>query len=244
MTVVPYKNRPESKKTQVADMFDNISPRYDLLNRLLSGGVDIYWRKRAVGKLAPARPKLILDIATGTAELAIEALSLQPEKVIGVDISEGMLAFGRQKLAKMGLQGKIELQKGDSEALAFADNTFDAAMVAFGVRNFENLDKGLADIYRVLKPGGMLVVLEFSQPSVFPIKQLYNFYSRYILPRIGKAISKDAAAYDYLPESVREFPYGAVFLQHMHKAGFAETQCEPLTFGICSIYTGKKSTIL
>ncbi len=241
MTVVPYKDREEGKKEQIADMFDSISPRYDLLNRLLSGGIDIYWRKKAIRKLAPAKPQLILDIATGTADLAIEALSLHPQKIIGVDISEGMLAFGRKKLEKMGLQNKIELRKGDSEALLFDDNTFDAAMVSFGVRNFENLDKGLADICRVLKPGGMLMVLEFSQPTAFPIKQLYAFYSKHILPRIGKVISKDSSAYDYLPESVKAFPYGEMFLQHMRRAGFSETHCEPLTFGICSIYTGKKS---
>lgn len=241
MTVVPYKDREEGKKEQIADMFDSISPRYDLLNRLLSGGIDIYWRKKAIRKLAPARPQLMLDIATGTADLAIEALSLNPQKIIGVDISEGMLSFGRKKLEKMGLQNKIELRKGDSEALLFDDNTFDAAMVSFGVRNFENLDKGLADICRVLKPGGMLMVLEFSQPTAFPIKQLYEFYSLHILPRIGKVISKDTSAYDYLPESVKAFPYGMTFLQHMQGAGFSETQCEPLTFGICSIYTGKKS---
>jgi demethylmenaquinone methyltransferase/2-methoxy-6-polyprenyl-1,4-benzoquinol methylase len=241
MTVVPYKDREEGKKEQIADMFDSISPRYDLLNRLLSGGIDIYWRKKAIRKLAPAKPQFILDIATGTADLAIEALSLNPQKIIGVDISEGMLSFGRKKLEKMGLQNKIELRKGDSEALLFDDNTFDAAMVSFGVRNFENLDKGLADICRVLKPGGMLMVLEFSQPTAFPIKQLYEFYSLHILPRIGKALSNDASAYDYLPESVKAFPYGETFLQHMRSAGFSETQCEPLTFGICSIYTGKKS---
>ncbi|WP_448520150.1 bifunctional demethylmenaquinone methyltransferase/2-methoxy-6-polyprenyl-1,4-benzoquinol methylase UbiE [Rhodoflexus sp.] len=242
MTVVPYKDRQEGKKAQVADMFDNISPRYDLLNRILSGGIDIYWRKKAVRKLAAVRPQLILDIATGTADLAIEALSaLKPKKIIGVDISEGMLAFGRKKLEKMGLQDKIELRSGDSEALPFANDTFDAAMVSFGVRNFENLDKGLADICRVLKPGGMLMVLEFSQPTAFPIKQLYEFYSKHILPRIGKTISKDSFAYDYLPESVKAFPYGEEFLQHMRGAGFSDTQCETLTFGISSIYTGKKS---
>jgi demethylmenaquinone methyltransferase/2-methoxy-6-polyprenyl-1,4-benzoquinol methylase len=240
MTVVPYKDRKAGKKEQIADMFDSISPRYDLLNRLLSGGIDIYWREKAVRKLTAVQPQLILDIATGTADLAIEALSLNPQKIIGVDISEGMLAFGRKKLEKMGLQNKIELRKGDSEALPFENNTFDAAMVSFGVRNFENLDRGLSDIYRVLKPGSMLMVLEFSQPTAFPIKQLYEFYSLHILPKIGKLISKDASAYDYLPESVKAFPYGESFLEHMHRAGFSQTQCEPLTFGICSIYTGKK----
>lgn len=242
MSVVPYKDRPESKKTQVAEMFDNISPRYDLLNRLLSGGIDVYWRKQTVRRLSEARPKLLLDIATGTADLAIEACRLlKPEKIIGVDISEGMLALGREKIRKAGLQGKIELRKGDSEALRFDDNTFDAAMVSFGVRNFENLAQGLAEIRRVLKPDGMLAVLEFSQPTAFPIKQLYNFYSSHILPRIGKIVSKDAAAYAYLPESVKAFPYGEAFLQYMHEAGFDRTRCEPLTFGICSIYTGKKA---
>ncbi|MCS6968114.1 MAG: bifunctional demethylmenaquinone methyltransferase/2-methoxy-6-polyprenyl-1,4-benzoquinol methylase UbiE [Cytophagales bacterium] len=240
MTVVPYKNRPDNKKAQVAHMFDNISPYYDLLNHLLSGGIDVYWRKKAVRALAATKPQLVLDVATGTADLAIEALSLQPQKIIGIDISEGMLEFGRKKLLRMGLQEKIELHKADSEALPFEDNTFDAAMVSFGVRNFENLDKGLSEIYRVLKPYGMLVVLELSQPTTFPIKQLYRFYSRYILPRIGKTVSGDGAAYAYLPESVEAFPSGEAFLQRLKAAGFCHTHSQSLTWGICSLYTGKK----
>jgi len=240
MTVLPYKEKSTGKKAQVAEMFDNISPKYDLLNRVLSAGIDIQWRKKAIRLLKPSNPKLILDIATGTADLAIEALSLQPDKIIGVDISAGMLEVGRQKLAKMGLTDRIELQLGDSERLTFADNTFDAVMVSFGVRNFEDLENGLRDMYRVLKPGGTVVILEFSQPTLFPFKQLYGFYSRQVLPRVGKLVSHDPAAYTYLPESVKQFPYGADFQQIMEKVGFEHTICRSLTFGISSIYMGKK----
>ena len=221
-------------------MFNNISRRYDMLNHLLSFGVDIIWRKKAIKMLKPYKPQLILDIATGTADFAIEALALNPQKVIGVDISEGMLAVGRKKIAKMGLQDKIELQTGDSEKLLFSDNKFDAIIVSFGVRNFENLEKGLEDMYRVLKPGGTTVIVEFSKPTVFPFKQLYNFYFKYILPLIGKIISKDNAAYSYLPESVQAFPYGDKFLEALKKTGYKNTACRPLTFGISSIYLGQK----
>ncbi len=240
MAVLPYKEEQLGKKEQVAKMFDNISRRYDLLNHVLSFGVDIIWRKKAIKMLKPEQPKLILDIATGTGDFAIEALALNPEKVIGVDISEGMLAVGRRKMAKMGLTDKIELQLGDSEKLLFSDNKFDAIIVSFGVRNFENLEKGLEDMYRVLKPGGTTVIVEFSKPTVFPFRQLYNFYFKYILPLIGKIISKDNAAYSYLPESVQAFPYGDKFLEIFNKAGFKNTICRPLTFGISSIYVGKK----
>jgi demethylmenaquinone methyltransferase / 2-methoxy-6-polyprenyl-1,4-benzoquinol methylase len=240
MTVLPYKEKSEGKKAQVAEMFDNISPKYDLLNRVLSAGIDVRWRKKAVRLLRPANPKLILDIATGTADLAIEALALQPDKIIGVDISAGMLEHGRQKLAKLGLQDRIELQLGDSEGLNFADNTFDAVMVSFGVRNFEDLEAGLRDMHRVLKPGGTVLILEFSQPTLFPFKQLYGLYSKHVLPRVGRVVSHDPAAYTYLPESVKQFPYGSDFQSIMEKVGFHQTTCRRLTFGISSIYTGKK----
>ena len=240
MAVLPYKEERLGKKEQVAKMFNNISRRYDFLNHLLSFGVDIIWRKKAVKMLKPHKPELILDIATGTADFAIEALAINPEKVIGVDISEGMLAVGKKKIAKMGLQDKIELQLGDSEKLLFPDNKFDAIIVSFGVRNFENLEKGLEDMYRVLKPGGNTVIVEFSKPTVFPFKQLYNFYFKYVLPLIGKIISRDNAAYAYLPESVQAFPDGDRFLEILQKTGFKNTVCRPLTFGISSIYIGQK----
>lgn len=240
MTVVPYKEKEGSKKTQVAEMFNNISRRYDFLNHFLSLGIDIIWRKKAIRELKAHQPKLILDIATGTGDFAIEALALKPEKVIGVDISEGMLEVGRKKIARRNLQNKIDLRMGDSEKLLFDDNTFDAVIVAFGVRNFENLEKGLADMFRVLKPGGKVVVLEFSTPVRFPMKQLYSFYFKYILPGIGRFISKDKAAYTYLPESVKAFPNGPFFTSILNKVGFKKTICKPLTFGICSIYTGIK----
>ena len=240
MSVLPYKQEQLGKKEQVAKMFNNISRRYDLLNHLLSFGIDIVWRKKAIKMLKPQSPDLILDIATGTADFAIEALALNPQKVIGVDISEGMLAVGKEKITKMGLEDKIELQLGDSEKLLFSDNKFDAIIVSFGVRNFENLEKGLEDMYRVLKPGGTTVIVEFSKPAVFPFKQLYNFYFKYILPLIGKVISKDNSAYAYLPESVQAFPYGDKFLEVLNKIGYKNTVCRPLTFGISSIYIGQK----
>jgi demethylmenaquinone methyltransferase/2-methoxy-6-polyprenyl-1,4-benzoquinol methylase len=239
-SVVPYKGQVTGKKEQVATMFDNISPKYDFLNRVLSFGIDIHWRKRAIRLLKPHQPKKILDIATGTGDFAIEALSLKPEKIIGVDISEGMLAIGREKIRQRKLNDRIELQLGDSEKLAFPDNSFDAVIVSFGVRNFENLAKGLADMQRVLRPGGMCVVLEFSKPRKFPFKQFYHFYSHQILPLVGKAVSKDDSAYRYLPESVQAFPDGKDFLSILEKVGFTATQCIPLTFNICSIYTGRK----
>ncbi len=239
-TIVPYKERESSKKDQVAEMFDNISPRYDFLNRFLSLGIDVWWRKQAIKQLKLKDPSVILDVATGTADLAIQALKLNPEKVIGVDISEGMLSIGRQKIKKLGVEQQIELQNGDSENLNFPDNYFDAAIVSFGVRNFENLEKGIENILRVMKPGGTLVVLEFSKPRVFPLKQLYNLYFKNILPTIGRLISQDQSAYTYLPESVQAFPDGQKFLDVLDKIGFTHTQCRLLTFGISSIYTGQK----
>ena len=221
-------------------MFDNISGKYDFLNHFLSLGIDILWRKKAIRLLRADKPKLILDVATGTGDFALEALRLKPDRVTGVDISEGMLAVGRKKIEKKGLTDLVELKKGDSENLPFDDNTFHAAIVAFGVRNFEDLAKGLGDMHRVLKPGGKIVVLEFSKPSKFPFKQFYNFYFKFILPKIGNSISRDQTAYTYLPESVNAFPHGEDFLTILKNTGFKETQCKPLTFGISSIYTGRK----
>jgi len=240
MQIVPYKDKDLSKKEQVALMFDNISPRYDLLNHLLSLGIDVRWRKRAIQLLEGFQPKYILDIATGTGDFAIEALKVNPEKIIGIDISNGMLDQGRQKIEKMLLQNKIELFQGDSENLQFKDNKFDAVIVAFGVRNFQNLEVGLTEMLRVLIPGGVAVILEFSKPDHFPFKQVYNFYFKKILPFIGKKISKDHSAYTYLPESVQAFPEGDDFLKLLEKVGFIKTQCIPLTFGISSIYLGEK----
>ena len=240
MEVVPYKEKDSGKKQQVAEMFNNISKNYDFLNHFLSLGIDILWRKKAIKYLKQDQPKQILDIATGTGDFAIEALALKPEKVTGVDISEGMLEVGRAKMKKKGLENIIELQLGDSEKLLFEDNTFDAVIVSFGVRNFENLEKGLKDMNRVLKNGGKAVILEFSKPTKFPFKQIYNFYFKAILPKIGKLISKDNAAYTYLPESVDAFPYGNDFLQVLERAGFKNNKCKPLTFGISSIYIGQK----
>lgn len=240
MEIVPYKEQTAGKKEQVAQMFNNISKRYDFLNHFLSLGIDIMWRKKAIKMLKDDQPKQILDIATGTGDFAIEALALNPDKVIGVDISEGMLEVGRKKMKEKKFDDRIELRSGDSEGLLFDDNKFDAVIVAFGVRNFENLEKGLADMYRVLKPGGKVVVLEFSRPTMFPFKQLYQFYFKYILPLVGRLISKDQAAYTYLPDSVRNFPDGKNFLNILDRIGFLKTQCRPLTLGISSIYVGSK----
>ena len=240
MTVLPYKDKTDAKKQQVAEMFDSISGKYDFLNHFLSLGIDIRWRKKAVKMLRDIQPKQILDIATGTGDFAIESLKLNPEKVIGVDISEGMLNVGRNKMKKRGYSNIIDMQSGDSENLHFEDNTFDAVIVAFGVRNFENLEKGLSEMNRVLRPGGRAIILEFSKPTVFPFKQLYNFYFRWILPKIGKIVSKEIAAYTYLPESVKEFPYGNDFLKILGETGYKNTKCKPLTLGISSIYVGEK----
>ena len=240
-TITPYQNTEVAKKAQVADMFNNISKTYDFLNHFLSLGIDIIWRKKAINELKSDNPQLLLDVATGTGDFAFEALSiLKPKKIIGVDISQGMLDIAQQKINKRGLGDKFEIKLGDSEKLPFDANEFDAVTVAYGVRNFENLEVGLADIQRVLKPGGKAVVLEFSKPKAFPIKQLYHVYFTYITPGIGKLFSKDARAYSYLPESVAAFPDGERFITLMQKAGFKNTKCRPLAFGICSIYTGVK----
>lgn len=238
--VTPYDEAGD-KKSQVSRMFNRIAPYYDLLNRLLSLGIDTVWRRQAIGRLAGEEPRLILDVATGTADLAIEsARRLQPDKVIGIDISTQMLDIGRRKIHERGLDTIIELQEGDSENLPFADNTFDAVTVAFGVRNFENLEKGLEEMRRVLKNGGRLVVLEFSKPRVFPFKQVFNGYFKYILPTIGRLTSKDPKAYRYLYESVQAFPDGDHFLAVLQQTGYKTSQCIPLTLGICSIYIGEK----
>jgi demethylmenaquinone methyltransferase/2-methoxy-6-polyprenyl-1,4-benzoquinol methylase len=240
-TITPYNNQQSTKKEQVADMFNNISKTYDFLNHFMSLGIDIIWRKKAINELKKDQPKLILDVATGTGDFAFEALTiLKPEKIIGVDISQGMLDIAKQKITKRNLGDKFEIKLGDSEGLPFTANEFDAVTVAYGVRNFENLEAGIADIFRVLKPGGKAVVLEFSKPKVFPVKQLYNFYFNYITPGIGKLFSKDARAYTYLPESVAAFPDGKAFTSLMDKVGFKNTKSRPLAFGICSIYTGVK----
>ena len=240
-TVTPYNNQQATKKEQVADMFNNIAGTYDFLNHFMSLGIDIIWRKKAINELKANKPKTILDVATGTGDFAFEALSiLKPEKIMGVDISQGMLDIARQKIAKRNLTAKFEVKRGDSERLPFSDSSFDAVTVAYGVRNFENLEKGIADMLRVLKPGGKAVILEFSKPKGFPIKQLYNFYFHYVTPGIGKLFSKDSRAYSYLPESVAAFPDGADFTRLMEKVGYKDTKHRSLTFGICSIYTGTK----
>tara|TARA_R110000782_G_scaffold1119_1_gene4091 strand:- start:102474 stop:103196 length:723 start_codon:yes stop_codon:yes gene_type:complete len=240
MTVIPYKEKQETKKEQVATMFNNISHKYDFLNHFLSLGIDILWRKKAVRMLAPNQPKKILDIATGTADFAIEASKLNPEEIIGIDISEGMLNVGKEKIKKKGVGNIISLELGDSENLRFETAYFDAYTVAFGVRNFENLEKGLTEMLRVLKPNGTGIILEFSKPRKFPIKQLYNFYFNKILPGIGKMVSKDTAAYTYLPESVYAFPDGEDFVQLLKKIGYKNAKATTLLFGIATIYKASK----
>jgi demethylmenaquinone methyltransferase/2-methoxy-6-polyprenyl-1,4-benzoquinol methylase len=239
--VTPYKNLNVSKKEQVATMFNNISKTYDFLNHFLSLGIDIIWRKKAIKELVTDKPETILDVATGTGDFAFEALEiLKPKKIIGVDISKGMLDMADEKIIKRNKSAVFEVRLGDSEKLLFEDASFDAVTVAYGVRNFENLEKGIADMLRVLKPGGKAVILEFSKPKAFPVKQLYNFYFQYITPTVGKIFSKDASAYSYLPESVMAFPDGKKFTDLMVKVGYKNTKCKPLAFGICSIYTGIK----
>lgn len=239
MTITPYKDTSKSKKEQVAEMFDNIAPKYDMLNHILSFGIDRIWRWRAISILKKTKPKVILDVATGTGDFAVAACRLKPTKIIGIDISREMLQVGREKIKRKKLD-YIELLEGDSENINIEDNFFDAATVAFGVRNFENLDKGLKEIVRVLKPGGVLVILEFSQPTRFPFRQFYKFYSYTLLPFIGRIISKDKSAYTYLPDSINEFPSGKHFLNKMVQAGLKNVKQIPLSFGVASIYTGNK----
>lgn len=239
--VVPLPDSDLSKKEQVAGMFDRIAHRYDFLNHFFSLGIDKTWRKKAINSLKDIHPKKILDVATGTGDLAIAALRLNPEKVTGVDISEGMLEIGRKKLQDRQLTGKIMLQYADSEALPFSDNSFDAVTCAYGVRNFENLEKGLLQMSRVLRPGGKVAILEFSKPKIFPVKQLFAFYFRYILPQLGKKVSKDATAYGYLHHSVNAFPEGESFCRILQKCGFKNSHAQPLAFGITTLYTCEKA---
>lgn len=222
-------------------MFDHIAYRYDFLNHFLSLGIDRGWRKKALGLLRDDRPKKILDIATGTGDFAIlAARMLQPELVRGIDISRGMLELGEKKVQAAGLSARIRLEWGDSEALSFAASEFDAVVSAFGVRNFEHLEKGLAEMYRVLRPGGKAVILEFSRPAVFPVKQFFNLYFRYITPYIGKWFARSKEAYSYLPESVKAFPQGREMIDILTKTGFQKATCQPLTIGICSVYCAVK----
>lgn len=240
-TVVPYKGSGLGKKQQVAGMFNDIAFRYDFLNRFLSAGIDIRWRKKAIKQLLALQPKTILDVATGTADVAIMASGiLNPDKITGIDISDGMLELGRKKVEKLGLGQKIELLNGDSETINFKNDSFDAVTVAFGVRNFENLEKGLAEILRVLKPGGKLVVLEFSKPQSAVIKGFYNFYMKVICPMAGKIFSKNRDAYQYLDESIQQFPEGKKFTDILDNLGYRNTYTKPLSLGICSIYCGEK----
>ncbi|MBL0136641.1 MAG: bifunctional demethylmenaquinone methyltransferase/2-methoxy-6-polyprenyl-1,4-benzoquinol methylase UbiE [Chitinophagaceae bacterium] len=243
-TIVPFKDSEQTKKEQVAGMFDQIAFRYDFMNRFLSGGIDVSWRRKAIKELAALKPQKILDVATGTADVAIMTMKyLKPEKIIGIDISEGMLEIGRQKVAKLLLNKHIELQQGDSEAIKFDDNTFDAITVAFGVRNFENLEKGLGEMLRVLKPGGKLVVLEFSKPRKTWFKGIYNVYMKAIAPKAGEWLSKNKDAYQYLNNSVKAFPEGETFLHILEQSGFSDTTLKRLSLGICTIYCGTKRKV-
>ena len=238
--IKPYKDSALGKKDQVATMFNNISKNYDDLNRVISFGIDISWRKKVVQIVSKNNPQQILDIATGTGDLALMMSTLAPEKIIGLDISEGMLAVGKEKISKAQLNDKIEMVVGDSEDIPYEDNTFDAITVSFGVRNFANLDKGLGEIRRVLKSGGILVILETSNPTKFPFKQGYKFYTSFILPVIGKLFSKDKIAYSYLSESANFFPFGEAFNNILKKNGFINTTHIPVTFGVATIYSASK----
>jgi len=239
--ITPYKDNKSGKKEQVAQMFNNIARRYDFLNHFLSLGIDNIWRRKAIHCLKDISTEpVILDVASGTGDLAIAALKLNPKKIIGIDISEEMLNIGIQKINKKGYQNIIELKKGDSENIEFDNDFFDGLTVAFGVRNFENLNKGLSEMYRVLKPGGKAVILEFSKPRLFPVKQLYDFYFKAVLPMLGKIISKDSSAYTYLPESVNAFPEREQFIQELENLGFKNCTFKPLSFGIATIYVGLK----
>tara|TARA_Y100000034_G_C6813711_1_gene365902 strand:- start:196 stop:927 length:732 start_codon:yes stop_codon:yes gene_type:complete len=239
--VTPYQGSSQSKKQQVEKMFDNISGNYDGLNRVISMGTDISWRKKVVQMVKDHRPETVLDIATGTGDLAIQiAETADAKKIVGLDLSEGMLKVGRKKIMSKNLQTQIEMIQGDSEALPFEDNSFDVITVAFGVRNFETLELGLSEIYRVLKKGGLFIVLETSVPTKFPFKQGYKFYSSLILPTIGKLFSKDKEAYTYLSKSAAEFPYGEKFNNILKKIGFINVASDPQTLGVATIYNASK----
>jgi demethylmenaquinone methyltransferase/2-methoxy-6-polyprenyl-1,4-benzoquinol methylase len=239
--IKPYRDSDAGKKEQIATMFDRIAPKYDFLNHTLSFGIDKLWRRKAIRLISAYSPETILDVATGTGDFAIAALKSGATKITGIDISKEMVAVGREKIRKLGLEGKIELLTGDSEAIQFPDNSFDAATVAFGVRNFENLARGLDELFRVLKQGGILCVLEFSKPRQPLIRFGYKFYSRSLMPRIGRMISGDPSAYTYLPESVEGFPDGEKFITFMKESGFDQIREYRLTFGIATIYLGRKA---
>ncbi len=242
-TVVPYRNSRQTKKEQVAGMFDNIAVRYDFLNHFLSAGIDVSWRKKLISQLKTIQPQTILDVATGTGDVAIlMARMLKPARIKGIDISEGMLRIGRKKIANLLLNNKIELEKGDSEAINEDPGTFDAVTVAFGVRNFEDLEKGLSEIHRVLVPGGMIAVLEFSKP-VGVFRPFYNLYMNRLAPFFGKIFSKNPEAYKYLHSSVKAFPEGETFLHILEQVGFKDTYLKRLSLGICTIYCGRKPNV-
>ncbi len=240
MTVSPYQDPNRNKKQQIEQMFDHIAPKYDFLNHFLSLGIDRLWRKKAVRMLKAYRPQLILDVASGTGDFAIETVRLKPKEIVGFDLSEQMIRVGEEKVKRLRLDHLIRFQKGDSENMPFPDQSFDAITVAFGVRNFEHLEKGLREFHRVLKTGGVAMILEFSRPRMFPFKQLYMFYFRQILPRIGGMVSKDASAYSYLPESVLAFPDGQEFLDILSRTGFSRVRQKRLTMGIATIYEAVK----
>lgn len=240
-TIVPFKDSSESKKEQVEQMFDKIAFRYDFMNHFLSAGIDVRWRKKAIKQLKELKPGLVLDVATGTGDLAMLAYKmLKPRKIIGIDISGKMLEIGRQKIEKLGLQQHIELLKGDCETILYDDDTFDAVTVAFGVRNFQDLEKGLKEMHRVLKTGGKLVILEFSQPKTPLIRQFYSFYLNHVAPRLGRMISKNKSAYQYLNDSVQKFPEGENFVNILKRLGYKNASCKKLSLGISSIYCGEK----
>lgn len=238
--VVPDTASNLSKKAQVAEMFNNIAGRYDFLNHFLSLGIDKGWRKKAIHEVSMANPHAILDVATGTGDMAIAAAKLLPKRIIGIDIADQMLDVGRKKINEQHLDKVIVLQTGDSESMPFATGEFDVVMCAYGVRNFEHLEAGLKEMCRVIRPGGKVVILEFSHPSKSPVKQFYKFYFRFILPTLGKLVSKHSRAYTYLPESVMAFPEGQKFCDILTKCGFSQAKARPLTFGITTLYTAIK----
>ncbi|NCC09235.1 MAG: bifunctional demethylmenaquinone methyltransferase/2-methoxy-6-polyprenyl-1,4-benzoquinol methylase UbiE [Bacteroidia bacterium] len=238
--IKPYDSE-RKKSEQVEQMFDHIAPAYDKLNHALSMGIDRYWRRKAINRLRPFKPQRIMDVATGTGDFALLAYrKLLPKQLIGTDISEGMMAIGRQKVAQAGLSEQITFAREDCTALSFANETFDAITVAFGIRNFDHLDEGLSEMCRVLLPGGQLVILELTTPDFFPMKQLFSLYAKIVIPLLGKLLSKDHSAYRYLPATIQAFPQGEVMQEVIRKAGFSAVQFERLTGGICTLYTATK----
>lgn len=238
--VTPYLDT-RTKKAQVEEMFDNVAHRYDFLNHLLSAGIDTLWRKKAVSFLQKTNPKILMDMATGTGDFAFELMALKPEKIVGYDLSEKMLEIGRIKNVKKGTENTIDFIKGDSENIPFPDNSFDGITAGFGVRNFENLHKGLSEMLRILKSGAYVVILEPTNPTIFPVKQIFNLYFNHVAPLIGRLLSKDHRAYTYLPESVAAFPQGADFVNILQQVGYTNVKHTPLTLGICGMYTAQKA---